>query len=376
MRRGLRPAAAVRCYDRAPGDMSKLTKQHAALVGGLVGVLAALAVALFIYPAPLNTVTSHFTGACLATPIADAAADINIDDARGVAYLTYLDRSATAAGKQPRGTVMLLDLNVAEPRVRAALNSDPPDFRPIGLSLYVPPEGARRLFVINWHEPGPGTVEIFEQTVTGAFVWLKTVSDPLLTSPLAIVAVGPWQFYATSDPSPRLGLARLAALWFRSSQASVVYYDGARMTTVASGLQMAAGIASSADGRAVYVSEMAGKRLHIFDRDAQSGALHTREVVPLGSAPENLTVDSAGNVWIAAHPRLAAAVRRLGDASVRAPTQVLKFSPNAATDARLTEVYVDGGEQLSSGSVAASRGQRLVIGAASDRMLVLCRSDK
>ena len=37
-----------------------------------------------------------------------------------------------------------------------------------------------------------------------------------------------------------------------------------------------------------------------------------------------------------------------------APTQVLKFSPAAAGEARLLEVYLDGGEQLSAGSVAAT----------------------
>jgi arylesterase/paraoxonase len=352
--------------------MTKLSKRLAVLVG----VLAGIAFALFVYPAPLSNVKSHFAGTCRAVPMAAGAADISIDGARGIAYVSYLDRAQSSAGKQPRGTVMLVDLNVAEPRVRAALNSDPPDFRPIGLNLYIPPQGARRLFVINRGAGGSSTIEIFEQTATGAFALSKTLRDPLLTSPTAIVAVGPEQFYATNDSSAPRGFERLRQLLFPSSQSTVVYYDGTRMTTAATGLQMAAGIASSADGRAIYVSEMAGKRLGVFDRDASSGALRAREVVALGSAPENLTIDGAGNVWIAAHPRLIAAVRRLGDAAVIAPTQVLKFSPKAAAGARLSEVYVDGGEQLSAGSVAATHGKKLVIGAADDSRLLLCESTK
>ena len=48
----------------------------------------------------------------------------------GVAYLAYLDREPNAEGKRATGTIMLVDLNAAEPRVRAALATDPPDFRP------------------------------------------------------------------------------------------------------------------------------------------------------------------------------------------------------------------------------------------------------
>src|SRR5262249_27512131 len=142
----------------------------------------------------------HFAGTCRALPTAAGAGDISVDNARGIAYVAYLDRTQDAHGKLARGTVMLVDLNVAEPRVRAALLSDPPDLRPIALSLYVPAQGARRLFVIDAGAAG-ATIQIFEQLTSGDFRLVKSVSDALLLNPTAIVAVGPEQFYAAIDPT-------------------------------------------------------------------------------------------------------------------------------------------------------------------------------
>ena len=83
-----------------------------------------------------------------------------------------------------------MDLNVADPQVRGALVTEPQDFQPATLSLYAPAGGTRRLFAVERGKDAPGVVRIFEQSPSGAFELVKTVKDAMLTSPVAVVAVG------------------------------------------------------------------------------------------------------------------------------------------------------------------------------------------
>ncbi len=295
-----------------------------AIVGA--GLLAVVLLAFFVYRGTGAPVIAQLARSCRTLPMSAGAGDITIDNERGVAYLAYLDRKPGAEGKLPSGTVMLVDLNAAEPRVRAALASDPPEFRPIALSLYVSPQGARRLFVVD----AAGSVQVFEQSPAGAFAFLKTLNDPLLADTTAIAAVGPEQFYVTT----RYG---------------VVHFDGQRARTRA--LRIGAGIAVSPDGRGIYVSEKRGRRVQLLDRDPETGALRPKQRIKLGSSPAHLSTDAEGNVWIAAHSR------------------VLKRSP----DGRLWEIYRN--DALTEATAAAARARQLLIGSMSDPRLVLCQKE-
>jgi hypothetical protein len=178
--------------------------------------IAALIVmsALFVYRSLANRSASYDTDACREIATAAGVGDITVDTARGVAYLAYLDRTPNAEGKQPVGTIMLVDLNAKEPRVRAALASDPANFRPLALSVYAPEEGPRRLFVID---RGQGTlaIQVFEQSSTGTFTLVQSLHDSRLANPSTIVASGPDQFYIVSTGP-----------WWRFGAKSVTYFDG------------------------------------------------------------------------------------------------------------------------------------------------------
>ena len=60
-----------------------------------------------------------------------------------------MDRLSVIAGKDVQGMVMRVDLNSRPLTAVPALTSSPPQFRPHGMSLYIGPDGERRLFVIN-----------------------------------------------------------------------------------------------------------------------------------------------------------------------------------------------------------------------------------
>jgi hypothetical protein len=182
------------------------------LIGGAIVVLVALA--LFAYPRVAHRTGARVDGACHEIETAASVGDISVDSARGVAYLAYLDRMPNAEGKTPVGTIMLVDLNAKEPRVRAALATDPANFRPLALSVYASPEGGRRLFVLD---AGSGTnaIDVFEQSSTGAFTLVQTMHDSRLADPVAIVASGPNQFYVVSKGP-----------WWRLGSRSIAYFDG------------------------------------------------------------------------------------------------------------------------------------------------------
>jgi len=158
---------------------------------------------------------SRIDGACHEIATSAAVGDISIDETRGVAYLAYLDRKPNADGKQPVGTIMLVDLNAKTPRVRAALATEPPNFRPLGVSVYAPAQGPRRLFVLD---AGMGTfaVHVFEQSATGPFTLAETRHDSRLVNPRTILATGPdqfdivnqepwWRFASATNVSARYG---------------------------------------------------------------------------------------------------------------------------------------------------------------------------
>ena len=93
-----------------------------------------------------------FAGTCAAVTTGGSSEDIQVDAQRGLAYLSILDRASLARHEPVNGTVMLLDLNLAEPTPRAAMAFDPPDFRPHGLSIFTRTGEPARLFAIS-HRP-------------------------------------------------------------------------------------------------------------------------------------------------------------------------------------------------------------------------------
>jgi hypothetical protein len=345
--------------------------------GGLI--LAVVLFVMYVYPGFMSPLTPHFDGSCKALPLQASAEDIRIDPTNGLLYLTYYD---SVDARQPdrlppersTGTIMLLDLNAEDPHVRAALSSEPAGFKPSGLSLYTEADGKKRLFVTSRSQPGRHSVELFDQSATGAFAPVETIHDRLLWSPTAIVAVGPRQFYVVNQ----LGFKDLDSReWgapgkgLRGNQGTVVYYDGEQMKIVASHLNLPVGIAIDTDGRTVYVAEAGGSRIQTFDRDPASGMLMQKDRIHVPGSPRNLTIDADGSLWLSAEPRFFAFMR---DPADRAPTQVLRVTPTADPANQVDEIYLNGdGQELSAGSVVAPRGGgRFVVGSRTDHKLLMC----
>jgi hypothetical protein len=341
--------------------------------------LAVVLFVLYVYPGFLIPLNPHFDGSCKTIPLAMSAEDLRIDPATGLAYLTYYDtieeNTKRRAPAKATGTVMLVDLNAAEPHVRAALSTEPENFKPSGLSLYTKPDGTKRLFVTSRSTPGRHTVEVFDQSPTGAFAPTETIRDSLLWSPTAIVAVGPRQFYVVNqlgfkrafDGRPNVGEQ------LRGNQSTVVYYDGEQMKIVARNLKLASGMALSPDGHTAYVAEGGRGHIQVYDRDLQRGELQHRDEIDVPGSPHNITVDANGTLWVSTHPHSMAFLEFVQNPADRAPTAVLKVTPGAPADKQVEEIYLGEGDELSAGSVVAPQGGgRFVVGSRSDHKLLMC----
>jgi arylesterase/paraoxonase len=318
-----------------------------------------------------SAVKPEFSGACRAIALAGSSEDIQIDRQRGIAYLSYLDRVSSYRGEAVNGSIMLLDLNLLEPAPRAAMSFDPGNFRPHGMSLWQQPGQPTRLFAISHVSKLEHVVEIADQGGSG-FVPGATIRDATFAHPNAIAAVGPEQFYLVNDrPRQSAGQEKLTAL-LRRHNGSLVFYDGAKGTTLLSNLQYPVGLALSPDRSRIYIAEATGKALRIFRRHPADGVPTLEEVVDLGTAPDNLNVDHGGVVWMAAHPKLLSFTAHAKHPEKRSPTQVLRFDPNGP-EPRLRQVYLDDGAQISAGTVAARWRDEFLIGALLDKKVLICK---
>ena len=339
----------------------------------LCGLCAIVLLDFMRHGGQFRTLKAHAPGVCTAVPLEASAEDIQINRARGIAYLSMLDRRAAMQGGSARGTILALDLNDPALPVTLALARAPEGFHPHGLSLYRVGDGSLRLFAVSHPQGAPHTIEIFEQTSDEPFRPVATITDPLLVAPNAVAAVGARQFYVANDSGAHNLWQRFSELVLRLGRSQITYFDGQTMRVVATDLQSATGIAISGDGMRVFVSETLGRRVRVYARNAGTGELRFVESIELGSAADNLNFDADGNLWIAAHPKTFELVRHFMSASHPSPTQIFKWSPRAAGSGGLDEVLLDDGRALSAGSVGAVLGKRLLIGSITERKLLACR---
>ncbi|HEU4779494.1 MAG TPA: SMP-30/gluconolactonase/LRE family protein [Steroidobacteraceae bacterium] len=343
-----------------------------------VGALVALTLAVFgvdslRFGGAFRSVQPAFAGACRAIPLGGSSEDLQLDRDRGLAYLSFLDRDTLSKGEKVKGTVMLLDLNQPDPVPRAAMIFDPADFRPHGLSLLKAGTGPARLFAISHLPDGRHTVEVAEEGSSGGFFPKETIRDPAFIHPNAIAATGPRAFYLANDTTDFGRWAQVKQTRFRSGSATLVYFDGTKARVEITGLAFVAGVALSPDASRLYVAETLAKALRVYRRDTSNGTLSLEEVVDLDAAPDNLNVDGDGVVWIAAHPKLLRFIGHVRDSAQRAPTQVLRFDPRQSGDSRLTQVYLNDGDEISAGTVAARWRDEFLIGALLDKKVLICK---
>jgi len=333
---------------------------------------AGLAVGLFVLrilwlAGSFRTITPHFAGRCQLIDGPVGPEDVTIDETTGRAYISATDRRALAAGRAVPGAIWAYDLEASAGGAPALVNLTPDAtlyLQPHGISLWVGEDNRRALFVVN--HPAPGnqwpthTIEIFDVTDSG-LVHRATLTDPRLVMPNDLVAVGIDRFYVTNTHKHTPGWSQTIETYLQLSGAEVLSYGVGGFRTAAQML-FPNGINVSRDGRTVYVASVTGLSVVVFDRDPRTDALTRRAEIPVGSGVDNIEVDADGALWIGSHPKLLAIQKHGLDPSVRAPGQVMRIGFDPGGQAHVEEVYLNDGTPVGGVSVAARRGNRLLLG--------------
>lgn len=351
--------------------------------------LAAAAVVVIIFTlrvlwlaGSFRTITPHFAGRCQLIDGPVGPEDLTIDEKTGRAYISATDRRALAAGRPVPGAIWAYDLEAPAGGAPALVNLTPDAtlyFQPHGISLWVGEDNRRALFVVNHPAPGnqwpANTIEIFDVTDTG-LVHRATLTDPRLVMPNDLVAVDIDRFYVTNTHKYPPGWSQTLETYLQLHRAQVLSYGPGGFRTAAARLLFPNGINVSRDGRTVYVASVTGLSVVVFDRDPRTDALTRRGEIPVGSGVDNIEVDADGALWIGSHPKLLAVQKHAVDPSARAPGQVMRIGFEPGGHPQVEEVYLNDGTPVGGVSVAARRGNRLLIGQIFGRGFLDCEMER
>jgi len=310
-----------------------------------------------------DNIEHAFAGHCKPVSGIVGPEDIKIDAVAGRAFISSLDRRNAGA----RGEIYIFDL--ADPLGaggwRDRTGGTPVNFKPLGID-YFNDGDVRRLFVVN---EANSSVEVFDIKDDGGLLHLETFTERRLTSPNSVAAVGPRSFYVTNDVKPGRN-TRMGGIQFltRAASGQVFYTDGTVWRIAAEGLRFANGIGVSPDGGSVYVAETSGGAIRFYDRNPANGALRETEMIKLGAAPGNISVDETGALWVGAMPKPLMAPRHGADPDTLAPSQVIRIIPGGAPET----IYRDDGAEVSASSAAARLGSKLLIGALYGKKFLIC----
>ena len=352
----------------------RFIKRLLKFVGLLVLVAAVGTLYVLNRGGAFRTIEPHFAGRCESLPLDASAEDITIDRERGLAYVSYLDRQTLIKGDgtNVQGTIMRLDLNRTPLVLEDALLDKPAHLRTHGLSLYIDAAGRRSLFVIN-HPVNRGSepelVEVFDEIAPGQFRHRETFASPLFNSPNDLAAVGPRQFYVANDKVLKGGLAAaLQQLGIGGSP--LTYFDGIEARVVVDDIASGGGINVSTDGGTLYVTETAGQRLRVLARNAEDGSVSETARISLPTSPDNVDVAADGSLTVAGHANTVKLIQHFINGSP-APSQVLRVIPDNG-GASIDEIYLNGGDEISAGSVGVTYGNKLLIGSITARQILVC----
>lgn len=331
---------------------------------GVIVLGVGTAVYVLVSTGQLDTLETHFSGHCVGIEGIPGPEDIVIHPSGKYAFISSSDRRAALRGDVKPGAIYLYDLQ--NPSI-APLNITPgagPDFQPSGLSFFATGADQGTLFVVNRTHEFPVSktnqeVILFNWTVNKTNR-IKSISVGI--SPNDIVAVGPETFYVTNDFAYPDGILADLQTILPLPVSTVGYFDGQRYREVIDGLGFANGIALSRDGTQLFVAETLSKKLNIYNRNFETGALTISEEIKLDTAPDNISVDKDGHIWLAAHPQLLSLYGHRGDAGKLSPSQVLTLERGVANQYVINELLLDAGDLMSGASVAAPVGDRFLMG--------------
>lgn len=312
--------------------------------------------------------------------------DVAVDHEHGIAYISSQARKRPLADERASGAIYALDLksdNLKAKNVTDALAPQLRSFHPLGIDLFIDASERARLLVVN-HANGGCRIEVFavanrEKGVLEHFCSIGP--HAFLTFPNGIAGCAWNEFYVTNprkfmDPGAfvddMLHLRSGRILHCRFSRAG-----GATWTIADEGLSYPNGIAIErrCDQPRVYVALVMAKQILVYTRTSNGRLARCQTAINLPAAPDNLSLDTSGDLWVGANLNLIKALPYFAGWRETSPSAALRVS-QLQSDAPVVEtVFSDDGGLLSGSSVAChyatSSCQKLIVGAVIQNRLLI-----
>lgn len=296
----------------------------------------------------------------------------DIETVNGISFVSV----ASARGPDRRDGIYVLSKSGGLTK----LSGTPEDFHPRGLGIYRSPDGSG-IFVlaVNRHaQPinhkiqfSIDSFEVTNPTTNPALVAQGMIEGGLLTDPQDVAAAGPGAFYVTNLDSSSPFARNLATYGFLPGS-QILYFNGMSFRAVADDLYGARGIVLTPDGGHVLVASLTSRSIKSFTREPFTGNLTEADSLTLPAAPENITLDSSGQIWAAGHANLLEWRGFASDPAKRAPSQIFRVTILGGVPQQAQQVYANDGSQIASASVASRDGNQLLIGSSLDNRLISC----
>jgi arylesterase / paraoxonase len=153
---------------------------------------------------------------------------------------------------------------------------------------------------------------------------------------------------------------------------NILYFNGMVFRPVGDDVYGARGLALAPDGNHLLVASLTSRSLKSFSRDPFGGNLTEAGSLTLAAAPDKISLDSFGNIWVAGHANLLSWRAFVADPAKRTSSQLFRVSLLSGVPQDATQVYGNDGTQIAAASVGASTGKRLLIGSSLDGRLLDC----
>jgi hypothetical protein len=316
------------------------------------------------------SVPTGFFGSCKIASSVPGVEDI--ETANGVTFVSV----ASARGPDPRDGIYVLSDKGGLTRLSGA----PKDFHPRGIGIYRSPDGSGIfLLAVNRHARALGdkmrfSIDSFEVTnpkTDPALVAQGTIQGGLLTDPQDVAAAGPGAFYV-SNGTGESAIVRALGGYGVLPTSNILYFNGMSFRVAADDMYGARGILLTPDGGHLLVASLTTRSLKSLDREQFTGNLSEGDSLTLPAAPDKISLDSTGQVWVAGHSSLFAWRAFAADPGKPAPSQVFRVSLASGVPQQDEQVYGNDGTEIGGAGIAASAGKQLLIGSSLDQKLLSC----
>ncbi|PJZ71351.1 arylesterase [Leptospira perolatii] len=306
--------------------------------------------------------------------------DLDIDRSAGILYVSSHERRTP----DQDGFLFVIDLKSPNPQPIRIETNYPKSFRPHGISL-LNKNGKYRLFVIS--HPimfKEHAIEVFERTEvpsakskTGVWKHIRTLKDPLLTSPNDLFVRAEDEIFVSNDHGSGGVMRYLFDDAFNIDRGPIAYFDGKTWSSLGNELNYGNGILSvkRSDGSEfLYRSGFTDRGVYKFPILRESGKLTLGEpkLISLDSGTDNLIEDEDGKVIVVTHKSTWKFLRQMRDPNYPSPTQVFVINP----DDSFNEIYADTGEEISAGSTALTYAGKLYIAQVFNDFVLGCNLPK